>query len=146
MSQDLTLRHYFCNWHQKNVLSANYVEAFAESMPFPDCLFDICLTGVHSSVAMHEMRSAQLPLIFQEVYRVIKPRGLFILVDFHLTNPVFWALLAVFLWLFETETDLRSLLAQVGWRSDNCEEDRQPKLYAGGNIQVIQVQKSYQIR
>ena len=40
MSQDLTLRHYFCYWHQKNVLSANYVEAFAESMPFPDCLFD----------------------------------------------------------------------------------------------------------
>jgi demethylmenaquinone methyltransferase/2-methoxy-6-polyprenyl-1,4-benzoquinol methylase len=40
MSQDLTLRHYFCNGHPKNVLSANYVEAFAESMPFPDCLFD----------------------------------------------------------------------------------------------------------
>jgi hypothetical protein len=40
MSQELTLRHYFCNWHPKNVLSANYVEAFAESMPFPDCLFD----------------------------------------------------------------------------------------------------------
>ena len=40
MSQDLTLRHYFCNWHQKNILSANYVEAFAESIPFPDCLFD----------------------------------------------------------------------------------------------------------
>jgi ubiquinone/menaquinone biosynthesis C-methylase UbiE len=38
---------------------------------------------------MHEMRSAQLPQIFEEVYRVIKPGGLFILVDFHLTNPVF---------------------------------------------------------
>ena len=93
------------------------------------------------------MRSAQLPQIFQEVYRAIEPGGLFILVDFHRpTNPVFWAGLAVFLWLFETETDLGSLLAQVGWRSYNSEEDRQPKLYAGGNIQVIQVQKSYQIR
>jgi demethylmenaquinone methyltransferase/2-methoxy-6-polyprenyl-1,4-benzoquinol methylase len=93
------------------------------------------------------MRSAQLPQIFEEVYRAIKPGGLFILVDFHrLTNPIFWVLLAVFLWLFETETDLGSLLAQVGWRSYNCEEDRQPKLYAGGNIEVIQVQKSYQIR
>jgi demethylmenaquinone methyltransferase/2-methoxy-6-polyprenyl-1,4-benzoquinol methylase len=120
MSQDLTLRHYFCNRHPKNVLSANYVEAFAESMPFPDCLFD---------------RSAQQDC-----------GGLFILVDFHLTNPVFWALLAVFLWLFETETDLGILLAEVGWRADNSEEDRQPKLYAGDNIQVIQVQKSYQIR
>ena len=95
---------------------------------------------------MHEMRSAQLPQIFEEVYRVIKPGGLFILVDFHrLTNPVFWAGLAVFLWLFETETNLGSLLAEVGWRSYNSEEDRQPKLYAGGNIQVIQVEKSYQI-
>jgi SAM-dependent methyltransferase len=95
---------------------------------------------------MHEMRSAQLPQILQEVYRVIKPGGLFILVDFRLTNPVFWPGLAVFLWLFETETDLGSLLAEVGWRSYNSEENQQPKLYAGGNIQVIQVQKSYQIR
>ena len=96
---------------------------------------------------MHFMRSAQLPQIFQEVYRAIEPGGLFILVDFHRpTNPVFWAGLAVFLWLFETETDLGSLLAQVGWRSDNSEEDQQLKLYAGGNIQIIQVQKSYQIR
>jgi len=92
------------------------------------------------------MRSAQLPQIFQEVYRVIKPGCLFILVDFHLTNPVFWALLAVFLWLFETETDLGSLLAEVRWRSYNSEEDQQPKLYAGGRIQVIPVKKSYQIR
>ncbi len=103
---------------------------------------------------MHSMRPAQLPQIFEEVYPVIKPGGLFILVDFHLlTNPVFWALLAVFLWLFETETagqlsetDVGSFLAQVRWRSYNSEEDRQPKLYAGGNIEVIQVQKSYQIR
>ena len=92
------------------------------------------------------MRSAQLPQIFQEVYRAIEPGGLSILVDFHLTNLVFWVLLAVFLWLFETETDLGSLLAEVGGRSYNSEEDWQPKLYAGGNLQVIQVQKSYQIR
>ncbi|WP_317623938.1 hypothetical protein [Phormidium nigroviride] len=36
--------------------SPNYVEAFTESMPFADCQFDL----VYSSVAMHEMRSAQL--------------------------------------------------------------------------------------
>jgi demethylmenaquinone methyltransferase/2-methoxy-6-polyprenyl-1,4-benzoquinol methylase len=103
---------------------------------------------------MHFLRATLLPQIFQEVYRAIEPGGLFILVDFHRpTNPVFSPGLAVFLWLFETETagqlsetDLGSLLAQVGWRSDNSEEDQQPKLYAGGNIQLIQVQKSYQIR
>ena len=89
---------------------------------------------------MHFMRAAQLPQIFQEVYRAIEPGGLFILVDFHRpTNPVFWARLAVFLWLFETETDLGSLLAEVGVRSYNSSEERQPKLYASGNIQVIQL-------
>ncbi|WP_333069308.1 MULTISPECIES: hypothetical protein [unclassified Microcoleus] len=76
------------------------------------------------------------------------------MVDFHRpTNPVFLPGLAVFLWLFETETawklsetDLESLLAQVEWRSYNFKEAQQPKIYAGCCIQVIQVQKSYQIR
>ncbi|WP_445299456.1 MULTISPECIES: hypothetical protein [unclassified Microcoleus] len=85
---------------------------------------------------------------------MLKSGSLFILVDFHRpTNPVFWPGLPVFLWLFETETawklietDLRSLLAEVGLRSYNSEVTPQPKLYAGGSIQVIQVQKSYQIR
>lgn len=86
---------------RQNVPSAKYVKAFAESMPFGDCHFDL----VHSSVAMHEMRSAQLRQIFQEVYRVLKPGGVFTLVDFHQpTNLVFSPGLAVFLWLFETET------------------------------------------
>ncbi|WP_333227255.1 hypothetical protein [Microcoleus sp. Pol12B5] len=93
------------------------------------------------------MQGAQLRQIFQEVYRAIKSGGLFILVDFHRhINPVFWPGLAVFLWLFETKTDLGSLLAEVGLRSYNSEVTPQPKLYAGGSIQVIQVQKSYQIR
>jgi ubiquinone/menaquinone biosynthesis C-methylase UbiE len=131
---------------RKNVPSANYVEAFAESMPFGDGHFDL----VHTSVAMHEMKPAQLRQIFQEVYRVLKPGGAFTLVDFHSpTNPVFWPGLAVFLWLFETETawelietDLGSLLAEVGFQQYNSEGSQQPKLYAGGSIQVIQVQKS----
>jgi hypothetical protein len=77
------------------------------------------------------------------VYRAIEIGGLFILVDFHRhTNPVFRPGFAVFLWLFETETDLGSLLAEVGLRSYNCEEAQQPKLYAGDSIQIIQVQKS----
>ena len=95
---------------------------------------------------MHEMQRAQLRQIFHEVYRAIDPGGLFILVDFHRhTNPVFKPEFAVFLWLFETETDLRSLLAEVGLRSYNSEEAQQPKLYPGGSIQVIPIQKSNQI-
>ncbi|WP_333445236.1 class I SAM-dependent methyltransferase [Microcoleus sp. herbarium2] len=42
-SQDVTgldASPLFLQLARKNVLSANYVEAFAESMPFPDCLFD----------------------------------------------------------------------------------------------------------
>ncbi|WP_445310547.1 hypothetical protein [Microcoleus vaginatus] len=109
---------------------------------------------MYSSVAMHEMERAQLRQIFQKVYRAIEPGGLFILVDFHSpTNPVFLPGLAVFLWLFETETawkssetGLASGLAEVGLRSYNSEETQQPKIYAGGSIQIIQVQKSYQIR
>ncbi|WP_445310125.1 hypothetical protein [Microcoleus vaginatus] len=87
------------------------------------------MTGLHSSVAMQEMRSAQLQQIFQEVYCVFEPGCLFILVDFpRHTNPVFWPGLAVFLWLYENEaawklsgTDLGSLLAEVGLRSYNSE-------------------------
>ncbi|WP_333164020.1 hypothetical protein [Microcoleus sp. Pol12B4] len=52
------------------------------------------------------------------------------MVDFNLpTNPLFLPGLAVFLWLFETETawklsetDLESLLAKVEWRSYNFKE------------------------
>jgi ubiquinone/menaquinone biosynthesis C-methylase UbiE len=131
---------------RKNVPSANYVEALAEEMPFADGQFDL----VHTSVAMHEMRPVQLRQIFLEVYRVLKPGGLFILIDFHApTNLVFWPGLAVFLWLFETETawqliktDLSGLSIESGFQPYNSAADRQPKLYAGGSIQVIQVQKS----
>ncbi|NJM63535.1 MAG: methyltransferase domain-containing protein [Oscillatoriales cyanobacterium RU_3_3] len=130
---------------KQNVPSASYVEALAEEMPFAGGQFDL----VHTSVAMHEMRPAQLRQIFLEVYRVLDPGGLFILIDFHApTNLVFWPGLAVFLWLFETETawqlietDLSGFLAEVGFQPYNSAADRQPKLYAGGSIQVIQVQK-----
>ena len=81
---------------------------------------------------------------------MFEPGCVFILVDFPPpTNPVFRPGLAVFLLLFENETawklietDLWNLLAEVGLRSYNSEETQQPKLYAGGSIQVIQVQKS----
>ncbi|MBD1925104.1 class I SAM-dependent methyltransferase [Trichocoleus sp. FACHB-90] len=124
---------------QYNVPQAKYVEALAEEMPFPDHQFDI----VHTSVAMHEMEPEQLRKIFREVYRVLKPRGIFALVDFHRpTNPLFLPGLSIFLWLFETQTswqllqtDLPGLLEAVGFQA--CK----PKLYAGGSLQVIQAQK-----
>lgn len=121
---------------QQNVPQAEYVEAFAENMPISDNKFDI----VHTSAALHEMQPEQLQKILKEVYRVLRPGGVFTLVDFHKpTNPIFVPGLWVFFWLFETETawklmkiDLAELLRETGFKVD------EPKLYAGGSLQVIQ--------
>lgn len=124
---------------QKNVPQAQFVEGWAESMPFEEARFDL----VHTSAALHEMQPDQLKAIAQEVYRVLRPGGVFTLVDFHSpTNPLFKPGLAVFLWLFETETswqllqtDLVALLQQVGFQK--CDRT----LHAGGSLQVIQAYK-----
>jgi ubiquinone/menaquinone biosynthesis C-methylase UbiE len=89
------------------------------------------------------MQPEQLRKILQEVYRVLKPGGILTLADFHPpTNPIFWPGLAMFFWLFETETawqllktDLPDLLKQVGFQIN------EPTLYAGGSLQVIQCKK-----
>ncbi len=124
---------------KQNVPQASYIEAFAEKIPLSDNEFDL----VHTSAAMHEMEAEQLRQILQEVYRVLKPDGYFAMVDFHApTHPIFVSGLAVFFWLFETETawqliktDLVDLLTEVGFQV----KDR--TLYAGGSLQVIQAQK-----
>nr|WP_211176251.1 class I SAM-dependent methyltransferase [Brasilonema sp. UFV-L1] len=124
---------------RQNVPQAEYVEAFAEDMPFADNHFDI----VHTSVALHEMEQKQLQQIVKQVYRVLKPGGVFTLVDFHNpTNFLFVPGLLVFLLLFEThtawqllKTDLAGLLTEIGF------EVSEPKLYAGGSLQVIQAKK-----
>lgn len=124
---------------RQNVPQAQYIEAFAEEMPFPDNHFDL----VHTSAALHEMESSQLRQILKEIYRVVKPGGVFTLVDFHTpTNPLFWPGLSLFLVLFETETawqllktDLAELLVEMGFKV------RERTLYAGGSLQLIQVKK-----
>ncbi|MGF2038939.1 MAG: class I SAM-dependent methyltransferase [Nostoc sp. CmiVER01] len=124
---------------RQNVPLAVYLEAFAQKMPFADNLFDV----VHTSVALHEMQPEQLRKIISEVYRVLKPGGVFTLVDFHApTNPIFWPGISVFLLLFETETawqllktDLPGLLTESGF------DVGEPTLYAGGSLQVIQAMK-----
>lgn len=122
-----------------NVPQAEYVEAFAEAMPFPDNQFDL----VHTSVALHEMEPQQLQKIIQEVHRVLKSGGCFALVDFHApTNPLFVPGLYLFLALFETETawqliqtDLAKTLTEAGFTILS------QKLYAGGSLQTIQANK-----
>lgn len=124
---------------RQNVPNATYVEAFAEDMPFTDHEFDL----VHTSVALHEMQTEQLRQIMREVYRVLKPGGVFTLVDFHSpTNLLFCPGLWLFLLLFETETawhllktDLPGLLTEIGF------DVGKPILYAGGSLQVLQARK-----
>lgn len=124
---------------QQNVPQAQYIEAFAEAMPFTDHSFDL----VHTSVALHEMEVNQLREILQEVYRVLKPGGVFALVDFHTpTNPLFLPGITLFLLLFETETawqllktDLAKLIEETGFKV--CDVS----LKAGGSLQVIQAKK-----
>lgn len=123
----------------RNVPQAEYVEALAEEMPFAEGSFDL----VHSSVAMHEMETSQLQQIFREIYRVLKPGGIFAMVDLNQpTNPLFLPGLWAFLWLFETqtawtllETNLVGLLRETGFQK--CDR----ALHAGGSIQVIHAQK-----
>ncbi|GAC1457845.1 MAG: methyltransferase domain-containing protein [Chamaesiphon sp.] len=124
---------------QQNVPQAKYVEAFAEEMPFSDNQFDL----VHTSVAMHEMKPEVLRQILKEVYRVLKPGGVFALVDFHRPrNWLFWPGLVLFLVLFETETawqlldtNLVDLLEESGFQV------KENALHAGGSIQMIQAKK-----
>ncbi|HEY9624517.1 MAG TPA: class I SAM-dependent methyltransferase [Crinalium sp.] len=127
---------------KRNVPQAKFVEGWAESMPFADEQFDL----VHTSVALHEMEPNQLRQILQDVYRVLKPGGMFTFIDFHApNNPLFIPGLYLFLFLFETNTawnlirtDLTELLSQVGFQTTVCH------LHAGGSLQVIQTFKGIQ--
>lgn len=120
----------------QNVPQAKYVEGLAQDMPLADNEFDL----VHTSSALHEMTPEELAQIFQEVHRILKPGGVFTLVDFHPpTNILFWPPVAIFMWLFETETawqliktDLSQNLTEHGFKIIA------KRLYAGGSLQVIQ--------
>ncbi len=124
---------------QENVPQATFVEGWAESMPLPDQHFDL----VHTSAAMHEMATEQRQAIFQEVWRVLKPGGYFVMSDFHAPqNWLFWPGVALFLWLFETATawqllreDLVATLTRVGFAV------QAQHLHAGGSLQVLQATK-----
>lgn len=124
---------------KKNVPQAEYVEGLAQEMPFADSCFDF----VHTSVALHEMTSSELDAIFAEVYRVLKPEGIFTFIDLHKPhNPLFLPGMMIFMWLFETET------AWQLWKTDLASKLRnqgftiiREQLYAGGSLQVIQAKR-----
>lgn len=119
--------------------SAQCVQAFAESMPFEDNRFDL----VHTSMAMHEMDAEQLRAILREVLRVLRPGGILALIDFHTpTQRLLWPGLAVFLWVFETQTawqllklDLSQVLVETGFQAIQTE------YLSGGSLQIVRGHK-----
>ncbi len=124
---------------KKNVPQAHYVEGLAQKIPLDDDKFDL----VHTSLALHEMTTEELHQILQEVYRVLKPGGIFTLVDFHPpTNPLYWLPVSIFMALFETETAWQLLKTDLATQlTDQGFELFKKSLYAGGSLQVIQAKK-----
>ncbi|WP_040897194.1 class I SAM-dependent methyltransferase [Xenococcus sp. PCC 7305] len=121
---------------KQKVPQAKYVEGLAQNIPLPDRQFDL----VHTSSALHEMTTKELAQILQEVHRVLKPGGIFTLVDFHPpTNVLFWFPVVVFMWLFETETAWQLLKTDLATKlTENGFGIVRQRLYAGGSLQVIQ--------
>lgn len=125
---------------RRRVPQADYVEAWAENMPFEDDSFDC----VHTSATLHEMAPQQFRQIIQEVYRVLRPGGCFTLVDFHRpANKLLRWNLYLFLWLFENQSawnliglDLPRVLQDMGFWL------KQTHFPAGGSLQVICAYKS----
>jgi len=124
---------------KKNVPQAKYIEGCAQKMPLPDQYFDI----VHTSVALHEMTTDELEAIFAEVYRVLKPEGIFTFIDLHKPhNPLFIPGIFAFMWLFETDTAWQLLKTDLSVKLiDSGFSILKQKLYAGGSLQVIQAKK-----
>ncbi len=127
---------------RQNVPLAKFVEGLAQDLPFADNSFEI----VHTSVALHEMTTSELEQIFQEVYRVLTPEGIFTFIDLHQPNNlIFLPGLTVFMWLFETETAWQLLKTNLADKLTNANfKVINQKLYAGGSLQVIQAMKSAQ--
>jgi len=62
------------------------------------------------------MEPSQLWQILKEVYRVLKPAGVFTLVDFHApSNWIFWPGLSLFFVLFETRNSVATVENGLGW-------------------------------
>jgi ubiquinone/menaquinone biosynthesis C-methylase UbiE len=61
------------------VNNINFMQANAESVPFPDASFDIVFT----SIFLHETSNSAIRKIFAETYRLLAPSG----ISFHLEQP-----------------------------------------------------------
>ncbi len=85
-----------------NVKSQNisFLNANSEDIPYPDNYFD----KVHISVALHEMTYEGRVNTLREIYRVLKPNGIFVAVDFY-NKPDGIAVKLIFKFLMLIEAD-----------------------------------------
>jgi ubiquinone/menaquinone biosynthesis C-methylase UbiE len=127
------------NQARKNLPQAQFLQGLAQNLPFANNSFEL----VHTSVALHEMTTEELEQIFQEVYRVLTPNGIFTFIDLHKPeNLIFKPGLTLFMWLFETETAWQLLATNLPEKLKQANfEIIKYQLYAGGSLQVIQARK-----
>lgn len=62
------------------IKNMEFVNGYAESLPFDDCTFDIVMTRL----SFHHFTEIQAP--FNEMYRVLKPKGKLVIIDMEATD------------------------------------------------------------
>lgn len=80
---------------KKNNLNIKLIKSSADKLPFPDCAFDV----VVSTLVFHHLPTEVKKQALQEVHRVLKKNGRFLLADFgRLSGPskIFYYLLVLF--------------------------------------------------
>ena len=87
---------------KSKVKSANisFLNANSEDIPYPDNYFD----KAHISLALHEMIHEGRVNTLKEIYRVLKPSGIFVVADFGNPGGLFARFLFKILMLVETDT------------------------------------------
>jgi demethylmenaquinone methyltransferase/2-methoxy-6-polyprenyl-1,4-benzoquinol methylase len=124
---------------RQQVPQAQYVQAWAQQMPFANGSFDL----VHTSMALHELQPQVLTATLAEIARVLKPAGIFTALDFHKPHHLWlWPGLATFFWIFETETAWQLLREDLPQRLEELGLiDIRQIFHLGGSLQVIQARK-----
>lgn len=91
---------------QKSNSDITFVQASAENLPFQDSSFDIIV----SSLAFHHLPTAIKKQALQEICRVLKPRGRFLLVDIGKPKNLFWRVILYIESLIEPKTYIKDNL------------------------------------
>ena len=93
---------------QRLVSRTEFKVAAIEQLPFGSAHFDVVL----SSLMLHHLPPDVKQQGLREVYRVLKPGGRFVVVDFYRpANPLWWLVAWPFLFMHTTADNFRGTLA-----------------------------------